>query len=331
MMNHFSRDRRRVLSAALLASSPFTMAPAVAEESFPTRAITVVSPYAVGGSTDAILRPILARLSEIWRQPVVLESKSGANGVIATQFAIRSPADGYTILYGSTGLIQNQIQMKPRPYDFVNDLTPVALLGLLPLTVAVPVSSPFESIEELLKAIKSDPAKFSYGSYGVGSSSHIYGVLLAEKLGVNIPHVPYRGEGPLMQDLIPARIPFSFLSAAGSLAASRASTLRILAVTGPQRLPTLPNIPTMAERGIAGFDLVGWTGIFVPRGVPAAVKAKIYSDLRKVLNEPTVRARLSDQAFIPVGLNPEGVQRLLQDDFLGWDAVIRRLGIAAAS
>lgn len=325
-MSSHSRHRSLLIAAALLAKDLFTISPAAAEERFPSRPVTVVSPYAVGGSTDAILRPILARLSEIWRQPVILDLKSGANGVIATQYAIRSPADGYTILYGSTGLIQNQIQMKPQPYDFVNDLTPVALLGLLSLAVAVPASSPIENVEDLLKAIKNDPATFSYGSYGVGSSSHIYGVLLSEKLGVNIPHIPYRGEGPLLQDLIPARIPFSFISAAGALAAS--NNLRILAVTGPQRLPTLPNVPTLAERGITGFELVGWTGIFVPRGIPLAVEAKIYADVRKVLDEPSIRARLSDQAFIPVNLDLEGIQRLMQEDFRGWDALIRRLGVA---
>jgi tripartite-type tricarboxylate transporter receptor subunit TctC len=318
-----------ILWRAVLALSVLTTNAVAAEPAFPTKTVSIVVPFAPGGPTDVVVRPLAQRLAEKWGQPVILDQRSGANGIIAAQYTIKAPADGYTLMFGISGLIQNLSLQKKQPYDFFKDLTPVALIGRQANGVAVSSNSPYKTIGDLVAALKTDGGKMSYGSFGIGSSSHIYGQLLNSKLGGSMPHVAYRGEGPLMPDLMTGRVSLAFVSAATAVIRSKDGTLRVLAVTGPDRLPMLPEVPTLAEVGLSGFDLLGWWGIFMPTGVPAAVAEKISRDVHAVLREPEMRARLGDYALVPDEANSAQLTNAFKAEFKSWDALIKRFNISA--
>lgn len=315
---------------AVLAAMGVCTLPAFAD-TFPSKTVTVVMPFAAGGPSDQLVRPVAQRLSTIWKQSVILDPRSGANGIIATQFAMRAPPDGHTLLHGTIGLVQNLSLHKRVPYDFSRDLQPVAIFGRQPQVIVVPTSSPYNNIGELIAAIKANRQAFSFGSVGNGSSSHIFGELLNRTLGTQMPHVAYKGEAALLPDLVTGRIPMSFVSAATAVVRERSQNLRSLAVSGTSRLPMLPNVPTLAESGMAGFELTGWYAMFLPAGVPNVVANKISADLQAVIAEPEIQAKLDELALLPQRKRqsiPELVAEMRADE-VAWTRAIKALNISS--
>lgn len=294
---------------------------------FPRKPVTIIVPYPAGGSADALIRPIAEKLSHAWGQPVLVDNRTGANGIIATQAVMRAEPDGHTILLHLTGFIQNASLYKKIPYDPFKDLIAVTQIGTQPMGLAVGPDSPYASVGALAAGLKARPADLSYGSFGTGSTGHVFGELLKYNAGVQMPHVPYRGEGPMLIDLISGRVTLGFVSSATAAARMKDKSLRILAVTGPHRLPSMPQVPTLTEAGMKGYDLVGWYGFFLPKGTPASVVEKISADTRAALAQPDIVARMRELEIEPTGNSPAEFAKLLRSDYAKWDGLIKQFKI----
>ena len=310
--------------APMLAMQPAGAAPP--ESSYPIKPVTIVVAYPAGGGADTMIRPIAEALSTQWKQPVVVDNRPGANGIIATQLVSKAAPDGYTLLLNLTGIVQNLSLYKKVPYDPFKDLQAITQLGTQPMGLAVAPASPYRTVGALLDAARAAPGKFSYGSFGTGSTGHIYGELLRSTAKLEIPHVPYKGEASMLPDLIGGRIQLGFVSVS-TAATHRDKSLRILAVTGPRRIGTMADVPTLAELGYKGFEAVGWYGLFAPAGTPKPVVEKIAADTRAVLQSPAIVARLRDQAIDPTGTSPDDFTRLLRADYAKWDGLIKTFKI----
>ena len=272
-------------------------------------------------------RSLADKLSKTWGVPVLVDNRTGANGIVATQALMRAPADGHTILMHLTGVIQNASLYKKLPYDPFADIVPVTQLGTQPMGLAVSPKSPYKDVQSLVKALKSDPSKGSYGSFGAGSTGHIFGELLRSAAQSPMPHVAFRGEAPLIPEIMAARVEVGFVSTATAVERGANGTLRILAVTGPKRQPALPNVPTMDEAGLKGFDIVGWYGLFVPKGTPAKTVERIANDARAALSKPEMVYRFKQLAIDPTGTTPQQFETIMREDFRRWDALIKRFNI----
>ena len=299
-----------------------------AQATFPSKTVTLLVPYGAGGSADVLARSLGDKLSKTWNVPVVVDNRSGANGIVATQALMRAPADGHTILMQLTGVIQNLSLYKKLPYDPFVDIVAVTQIGTQPMGLAVSPQSPHKDVISLVKALANDPSKGAYGSFGTGSTGHIFGELLRSSARSTMPHVPYRGEAPLIPEIMTGRVDLGFVSTATAAERGNDGTLRILAVTGPKRQPTLPNVPTMDEVGLKGFDIVGWYGLFVPKGTPAKTVERISEDTKAALARPEMVYRFMQLAIEPTGTTPKQFEAILHEDFNRWDALIKRFNIA---
>lgn len=233
-------------------------------QNYPERRITFVVPYAAGGATDVSGRLLANKLSEAWKQPVVVENKPGGGGTIGNDYVAKAPADGYTVLVAITQIIQAPSLFSKLPFDVLKDLAPVSQVALSTVVLSVPEQQPFKSVKDLIDAAKAAPGKYPYGSFGNATTSHLYGELLKKNAGIDMTHVPYRGSAPLLNDLLGNQMTAAFidLTTVGSQIA--AGKVRALAVGGEKRRPFLPDTPTLGELGFPGFEAEGWVGIFVP-------------------------------------------------------------------
>ena len=303
--------------------------PASAQGSFRSNGpVTIVVPYAAGGPSDGLLRPLAPQLQAQWGQPVIIDNRPGANGTIGVQYVQSRPADGKTLLFHITALIQNIALYKNLPYDPFRDLAPVVLLGRQNNALVVPEDSPYKTVQDLVAAIKANPEKFAYGSYGNGSTTHIYGKLFAFALGVDIPHLAFKGEGPVLTEILAGRLPFSFTSAASAAVRAKDGSMRVLAQTGPARTKFFPDVPTMAEVGYPQFELTGWWGIFMPSGAPKSIRDQIANDLRAVLRQPELQARLDALALEPSASTPEQVMAEIKHETEQWVRITRQFNIS---
>jgi tripartite-type tricarboxylate transporter receptor subunit TctC len=320
---------RRALGRTLAALAAVAMAPAGAlAQGASAKPLTLLSPFAAGGPADPMLRLLAVRLQEMGGgRTVVVDSKPGANGAIATQYTINSPADGNTVMFQATGLIQNLAIAKTKPYDPFRDLRPVALIGRTAAILVVPSASPYKTLPDLAKAIKANPASFSFGSYGTGSVSHFYGEVLRSALGVEIPHVPFKGTGPLLTEMMAGRIPLAFVSASTAIDRSKDGTLRVLAVAAEKRVSVLPAVPTLAEVGYKGFEAEGWWGLFMRADTPKPVADKMVADMKKVLNEPDIAARVREQGVFPTDETPEQFAAAMKTEYQFWEALAKKFNI----
>jgi tripartite-type tricarboxylate transporter receptor subunit TctC len=327
-------NRRRLLCIAALAStlagSALAQAQPAQQAAAGGRTLTIVVPYAGGGAADPVVRPLAQRLQERLGRPVIVDNKPGANGLIGTQHLLRLPADGNTIMFHITSLVQNLALSRGKPpYDFNQDLNPLVLLGRQSVVLVVPGTSPSRSFQELARAAKASPAQFAYGSYGSGSTSHIYGEALRAALGIEMPHVAFKGTAPLVQEMLGGRIPMAFVSAATAVERDADKSLRAVAVAAPRRLELLPQVPTLAELGYPGFESTGWWGLFIKAGTPPSASEPLLSAIRAVLQEPDMRARLKQAALEPSSETPEQIAAGMRTDYQHWEALSRRFNITA--
>ena len=296
-------------------------------QNYPERRIAFVVPYAAGGATDVSARLLANKLSESWKQPVVVENKPGGGGTIGNDYVAKSPADGYTVLVAITQIIQAPSLFSKLPFDVLKDLAPVSQVALSTVVLSVPEQQPFKSVKDLIDAAKAAPGKYPYGSFGNATTSHLYGELLKKNAGIDMTHVPYRGSAPLLNDLLGNQMTAAFidLTTVGSQIA--AGKVRALAVGGEKRRPFLPDTPTLGELGFPGFEAEGWVGIFVPAATPKAIVDKLSAELDRIIKSPDVVAKLEAVSLMPVGGTADEFAAAINRDSERWATIARTAGV----
>ncbi|MGB3070782.1 MAG: tripartite tricarboxylate transporter substrate binding protein [Ottowia sp.] len=327
-MNTAPFPRRRWLAAAALAlasASPL----AWAQVDYPNKPVKIVVNFPPGGAADQIARAISQPLQEALHQPVVVENRGGANGNIGADYVAKAPADGYTLLMSSGGTISiNPHLYAKMPFDPAKDLVPVVSAGRILVYLEVHPKVPVNSAREFIQYVKANPGKLSFGSPGTGSSPHLAAELFKQQAGVFALHVPYRGGGPAIQDLLAGQLDFMFDPGVG-LQHVKAGKLKLLAIGSSQRSPEFPNVPTMEEVGLKGFDADTWFGFYAPGGTPPAVIAKLNAEIGKIVRTPAFATRMTAIGGIPAALSPQEFAAKGHEDSDRFGALIRTRGIKA--
>jgi tripartite-type tricarboxylate transporter receptor subunit TctC len=311
----------------VLAFGLFTLAPSAQAQNFPTGPVRIIVPFPAGGATDVLGRVLSAHLQNLWGSPVVTEYRPGAAGLIGTRQVAGAPVDGQTLLMASTGAILALAadRQGDGTYDITRELAPISLVAAPPYIVVVSPSLPVKSAAEVIAYAKKNP--LSFGSSGVGSASHLSGALFQQMAGIEMLHVPYRGTGPAVTDLLGGRINAMFAPAVVVTPHIAAGTLRVIGTTGATRSALFPDFPTVAETGLAGYSSLGWFGLFAPPGTPRDVVAKISADTKTVLTLPEARQRLAEQGAEPEPTTPEAFAAFVNADIAKWLALARKTGI----
>ena len=322
--------RRTLLAAALLAAaSALAPATAIAQGAYPSRPVRLVIPFPPGGPTDIFGRLFAARLGEVLGQSVVPDNRAGAGGVIGADAAAKSSPDGYTLLFGTGSIPTAAAMSKSLPFDPRKDLEPVAQAGIVPLVLLAAPDQP-KSFAGLLATIKAAPGKFSYGSAGPGTTTHLAGEMLRLRAGVDILHVPYKGSGPALQDTVAGRQAFLFETITASKALYTAGKLQLLAVATKNRSPLLPDLPTIAEAGVPGMDAYTWNMLFAPAGTPRPVIEQLNKAANQVLGTPAFAKQMADLATEVVSNStPASSRAFLMEQLDLWAAVVKEAGLKA--
>jgi tripartite-type tricarboxylate transporter receptor subunit TctC len=321
--------RRLIALSATQALIPNLFVPTAGAQmhgDFPTRPVHLVVPVAAGGPTDIVARLLAEKLSKLWGQQVVVENKSGAGTNIGNEYVARSEPDGHTILFATASLAVNKSLYRTLSYDPVADFAPVSLVTQLAYYMFVPNSSPAHSLEEFIGYAKSHPGKLTMASPGTGSAPYLAGMLFLQMAGLKVTHVPYRGASPAFADLIPGRIDCYFGSGA-LLSYSRSGQVRVLATTGPKRDAAAPDVPTIAEAGVPGYEVTAWQALFVPAKTRPDIVAKISADTRTALDDAAIKEKLAKTGYMAGGSSPEELGKLLKSDITKWAAVIKAAGL----
>jgi tripartite-type tricarboxylate transporter receptor subunit TctC len=313
---------RFVLLAAALAA-----APALAQD-WPSRPIKLITPAAPGGTTDLLARLFGARIGDALKQQVLVENRGSASGTIAGEMVASAPPDGYTLLLAYHQHTVNGALMAKLPYHPVNSFTPVAQLTSAGLMLVVHPSSPVKTLAEFVEWTKSFKGALNYGSAGLGSGGHLAGELYKQMTGVQATHIPYKGAGPAMQDLISGQFHYQFSGLQPAQVQVRAGRLRGIAITTPRRVPAMPDMPAVAE-ALPGFEVVGWYGVIGPANMPKPIVDRLHAELIRALNSPDVRDRIVADGSEPVGSSPEEFRRFMHADLAKWAEVVRKSGAKA--
>ena len=312
-----SKTRRRVrdigAATAWLCASGFAMA-----QAWPSKPIKLVVSYPPGGTVDAVARVIAPRLSERLRQPVVVDNRAGAGGAIGGEAVAKSPADGYTLLLDASNHAQNPALRSKMPFDTLRDLMSVSLLVKVPNVLVVTPSTSYRSVKDLLAQAKAKPGEINFASSGNGSAQHLAGELFQTMGAVRMTHVAYKGGGPALTDVMAGQVPVFFASLASSLPYIQSDRLRAIAVTGKARSPVLPQLPTVAESGLPGYEVYEWNAIFAPRGTPSAVIERISTELTAVVQEPAVKSRLEAMGAEAIGSGAAELDRFRRAEIDKW-------------
>lgn len=311
------------LSAALLSMPGAAQAQAGGAQAYPSRAIRFVVPYPAGGGTDTMARVIGTRLNEAWGQPVVVENRAGAAGMIGNDLVAKAPADGYTVLFGITVMIQAPSLYPSIPYDVFRDFAPVTQIALSADLFVVPADSPARTLKDFVAMAKANPKKFNYGSYGAGTSSHIHGEMLNGQAGLDLAHVAYKGAAPLMTDVLGGQISSAFVDVTSARPHLKSGKFRVLAITGGQRYKQLPDLPTFTELGYKGYEPYGWFGVFVPAGTPKEIVDKLSTEIARIIRTPEVSNRLTEMGLQPVGNTAQEFAAIMKTDAEVWAKVIK--------
>jgi tripartite-type tricarboxylate transporter receptor subunit TctC len=315
---------RLALSMALLLAAG---ALAAGQEAFPARPVHIFVPFAPGGAVDIVARTLGDQLSMRWGKGVVVENRPGAGGVVASEAAAKAPPDGYTLILVATGHALNPHLYAKLPYDSFNDFTPIALIGTSPNMLLVRSDSAFRTLSDLLAAARAKPGELAFGHAGNGTSPHLAGELLKYMARIDITAIPYKGGAPALTDLIGGHIPMTFNNIPESIAQIMAGTVRPLGVTTAIRSPALPEVPTIAESGLPGFDTGVWWGMLGPAGLAPDLKAKLAKDCMDAVNAPAVKERLIALGATPIGGSPEQFAALIRSDYDKWGPIIKAAGI----
>ena len=316
-------SRRAVCATAILAAGA-----AWAESPFPSRAVHILVPYPAGGGVDILARTLGDVVSRKWGQPVVVENRPGAGGVIASQVLATSPPDGYTLIVVASGHATNPFLYPNIPYDTFRDFTPISLLATSPNILLVRADSPFKSLADVLAAARAKPGSLSFGHAGTGTSTHLAGELLKSMAKIDIKPISYKGGAPAINDLLGGQIPMSFNNAPEALGQLKAGTLRALAVTTAERSQLLPDVPAMSET-LPGYATEVWWAVLGPRGMPPELVEKLSKDFVAALNTDSVKERLTKIGDSTVGSTPQQLDAKIHADYDKWGPIIKAAGISA--
>lgn len=305
-------------------------APALAQGTadYPNRPIRFVVPWPAGGTADLVARMLGDRLSAALGQPVVVDNRAGAGGVIGTENVVRSPADGYTLLLGSTGPNSINVSLMSKlPYDPVKDLTAVTQVTALPLVLMAGAAVPASSVKELVALAKAQPNSLSVASVGAGSAQHLSGEIFKSMAGVQWTHIPYKGSVPAFTDLIGGQVQLAFDNIPAGLPHLRSGKIKALAVTSASRAAILPEVPTVAEAGLPGYEAVAWQNVMVAAGTPRPIVERLNQELVKILKAPEVRSRLAEMGAIVVGSSVDEANAHVRNEVAKWAAAVKAAGV----
>ena len=295
-------------------------------QNYPSKPIRLVLPYPPGGGTDVIARPLAQKLTEQLGQQVIVDNRGGAGGNIGMEFVAKSPPDGYTLLFALTAQYAVNPSLYPKlPYDPIRDYAPISLLANAPYLLVVHPSVPAKSVAELIALMKARPGQLAYSSSGNGSGAHLAGEMLRSLARVEIVHVPYKGAGPAMPDLIAGQVQLSFVTYTAAGPHIKSGRLRALGVTTAKRSPTLPDLPAIAET-VPGYDSAVWYGFAAPAGTPADIVAKLNTEVLRVLAAPDFRNRITLEAVAPIGTSPEEFGAFIKSEIVRWAKVVKDSG-----
>jgi len=298
--------------------------PAAAGAPWPSQPIKWIVPYPPGGSTDMLARLVSHKLGERLGQPVIVENKAGAGGNVGTDYAVKQPADGYTIVMGNIGPISINPALYPDlPYQPQRDLAPVTLLMSVPNLLVVNPALPARTVRELIAYAKQSPQPLDYATPGAGTSLHLAGELFAATAGVRLTQVPYRGSAPGLNDTVAGHVPMMFDNMPSALQLVKAGKLRALAITSAARSPELPDVPTMAEAGLPGYEISGWFGVLAPAATPQPIVQRLDRELRAVLEQPDVRRQIADMGGVISAAGPADFRRYIASETDRWGALVR--------
>jgi tripartite-type tricarboxylate transporter receptor subunit TctC len=318
------------LCASAMACTVVVLPSEAAAQGYPSKPVRFIVPYPPGGPLDAVARVTAQKVSEAVKQPVIVDNKPGAGGNIGADIAAKSPADGYTILMGAVATHAiNPSLYASMPYNAVRDFMPVTQLASTPNILIVHPSIPASSVREFIAYAKANPGKLNFGSGSTGSAGHLAGELFKAMTGVEMTHVPYKGAAPAMQDLVGGQIQLMFDNLASALGQVRAGKVKGLAVTTAKRTPLAPDLPTIAESGLPGFDISTWFGVFVPAGTPRDVVDRLHAEFTRALAEPEVREKILNLGAEPVGNRPEEFAAYIQREADKYARVIKASGAKA--
>jgi len=313
------------LTAALAAALAVAATSAVAQP-YPSRPVRMVVPLSAGGFADVPARIIAPRLSEALGQQVFVENKAGAGATIGTEFVAKSKPDGYTLLFTGTPHVISPALYKNLPYDPIRDFASVALVASGPYVLVVNPQLPVKSVQELIALAKAQPGKIDYASSGNGSAQHLVSAMFASMAGIELSHVPYKGSGPAMQDLLGGQVKLSFAGIPNVMPHLRAGKLRALAVSTPKRSPDLPDVPTVAEAGVPGYDATLWLALLAPAGTPNEIVQKLYAETARVLRNPEVQHAIAPTGLDVSILGPGELPGFMRSEVEKWGRVARESG-----
>ena len=317
----------RVAGLVVVAASVIGAQAAFAQATYPSRPVRVVVPFPAGGTTDILARAAAQKLSETWGQQAIVDNRPGAGGNIGSELVAKSPPDGYTLLMGTVGTHAINPSLYPKmPYDHVKDFVPVILVAGVPNVLVVNPSLPVNSVQELIAYAKANPGKLNFASSGSGTSIHLSGELFKTMTGVQMTHIPYKGSAPALTDLIGGQVQLMFDNLPSSLAFIKAGKLRALAVTSATRSAALPDVPTIAESGVPGFEASSWFGLLAPAGTPRDIVTKINADTQKWLASPDAKDKLAAQGALAAGGSPEDFAKHIQAESAKWARVVKESG-----
>ena len=298
-------------------------------QSWPSKSIKIIAPVPPGGGVDILSRAIAQKLSVAFSTPVVVENKAGASAVVGTDFVAKSSPDGYTLLMGYSVLATNKYLVKSLPYDLEKDLTPVAYVGYIPLMLVTPPSFPPKTVAELITLLKANPDKYSYASGGAGAGAHLSAEMFKHITGTKLVHVPYKGNAPALADVLGGHLPIMFDTITTSLPHVRSGKLKALATTGPKRSPLAPEIPTMIEAGVPGFEISAWYMIFAPKKTPTEILEKLNSAINKAITDPEMVKQMAAMGVSFVGGSIGQADQFLSSEITNWGSIIKAADIKA--
>lgn len=312
-----------LLAGAALAQTAAVPSP----QGYPAKAVRLVVPFAPGGSNDIMARLIGGKFTESLGQQFVIDNRGGASGVIGTEIVAKAQPDGYTLLVMSLTLTVNPSLYRKLPYNTEKDLAPVTLVASAPLILVVHPSIPAKSLKELIAHIKANPGKLNFGSGGPGTTPHLAGEMFKTMAGVQMTHIPYKGGGPALADLVGGQIQLMLENIPSTLPFVKAGRLRVLALSGLKRSSLVPDVPTLDEAGLKGYEIVGWNGLFAPNGTPKAIIGKLHSETVKALAQPDVKERLATMGAEGVGNTPEQFAAFVKAEIVKWAKVVKDAGL----
>ena len=309
---------------ALLLALAFAASQACAQ-AWPAKPVRFLVPFPPGGSTDVAARTLAEKLSRALAQQVVVDNRGGGGGAIGTVEAARAAPDGYTLLFVADPVITLHLVVKNVQFDMQRDFVAITQVTTQPIAVAVHASLPVKSVAELIAYAKANPGKLSFAHSGTGSGQHMSGELLRKMAGIDIVHVPYKGGGPAVQDLVAGQVPMGVLGSTPLIPHHKSGRIRIIAFTSKERFAPMPEIPTLHESGLAGFDTTQWLGLLAPKGTPAEIISRVQTETAKALALDDVKERLAQAALQPVGSTPKAFDALIRADLERWTAIAKEL------